>query len=86
MGDEAAATPEPPKTTTSGAHGLFQADAWLTAAAVAAFSTRALWLKLRNLGSKKSKNEDEIAEKQESQLPEEEQIESKLQVLDVDVI
>ncbi|KAH8297012.1 hypothetical protein KR044_003315 [Drosophila immigrans] len=51
MGDEAAPAPaaEPAKTTTSGAQGLFQTNAWLTAAAVAAYSTRALWLKMRSL-------------------------------------
>ncbi|KAH8384659.1 hypothetical protein KR093_004309 [Drosophila rubida] len=52
MGEDAAAATtaaEAPKTTTSGALGAFQANAWLTAAAVAAYSTRALWLKMRNL-------------------------------------
>ncbi|KAH8384610.1 hypothetical protein KR093_002637, partial [Drosophila rubida] len=63
MGEDAAATtaaPAAPKTTTSGANGVFQPDAWLTAAAVVAFSTRALWVKLRNLGltNKVNKNDD----------------------------
>lgn len=62
MGDEGE-TPAPaaPKTTTSGAHADFHANAWLTAAAVAAYSARALWLKMRDLlgADRSAKNEHE---------------------------
>ncbi|XP_034478430.1 uncharacterized protein LOC117784731 isoform X1 [Drosophila innubila] len=60
MGEEGAATPSPapPKTTTSGAQALFQTNAWLTAAAVAVYTTKALWVKLREMGFGKEKKED----------------------------
>ncbi|XP_034478431.1 uncharacterized protein LOC117784731 isoform X2 [Drosophila innubila] len=65
MGEEGAATPSPapPKTTTSGAQALFQTNAWLTAAAVAVYTTKALWVKLRELGFGKEKSADANADK-----------------------
>ncbi|KAH8297013.1 hypothetical protein KR044_003314, partial [Drosophila immigrans] len=65
MGDEAAPAPaaEPAKTTTSGAQGLFQTNAWLTAAAVALYSTQALWVKLRKMGLGRKKSKNNNAEK-----------------------
>ncbi|KAL7738048.1 hypothetical protein ACLKA6_006401 [Drosophila palustris] len=60
MGDEGAApTPAPTTSTTSGAQAVFQTNAWLSAAAVAVYTTKALWVKLREMGFGKGKSEDE---------------------------
>ncbi|KAH8399688.1 hypothetical protein KR222_010274 [Zaprionus bogoriensis] len=71
--DAPADTPAPAAamTTTAGA-ALFQANAYLTAAAVAIYSTRALWFKLRNLGASKvqggGENEDILEDVRDSDL------------------
>ncbi|XP_051860992.1 uncharacterized protein LOC132791602 [Drosophila nasuta] len=82
MGDEAAATPAPVKTTTSGAQGLIHGNAWLTAAAVAAYSTRALWLKMRKLLAAKTKSKDE-ADDDELELEEQPMPPGLIQTVDV---
>ncbi|KAL7738049.1 hypothetical protein ACLKA6_006402 [Drosophila palustris] len=62
MGEEGGeATPAPTTSTTSGAQAVFQTNAWLSAAAVAVYTTKALWVKLREMGfgkGKSAKNEN----------------------------
>ncbi|KAM8713284.1 hypothetical protein ACLKA7_013576 [Drosophila subpalustris] len=67
MGDEGGeATPAPTTSTTSGAQAVFQTNAWLSAAAVAVYTTKALWVKLREMGFGKgnSGNSDNEADRE----------------------
>ncbi|KAH8290459.1 hypothetical protein KR054_003250 [Drosophila jambulina] len=46
-----AAPPPPPKTTTASGAAMIEVSPWLTAAVVAAYATKALWVKLRHVAS-----------------------------------
>ncbi|KAH8290457.1 hypothetical protein KR054_003252 [Drosophila jambulina] len=46
-----AAPPPPPKTTTASGATMIEVGPWLTAAVVAAYATKALWVKLRHVAS-----------------------------------
>ncbi|KAH8290454.1 hypothetical protein KR054_003253 [Drosophila jambulina] len=65
-----AAPPPPPKTTTASGATMIEVGPWLTAAVVAAYATKALWVKLRHVASATRKQKlpkDEPSQKLESE-------------------
>ncbi|KAH8375441.1 hypothetical protein KR200_002380 [Drosophila serrata] len=51
MGEEGAPTTAAPAKTTASGATMMAVSPWLTAAVVAAYATKAMWVKLRRVGS-----------------------------------